>query len=84
MGLTHELKTWPPHFDAAFCGAKPFEFRRDDRAGGFNVGDWLLLREFDPTSQAYTGRTLYRYVTYVLRDFCGMLPGYVCLGVLQA
>lgn len=61
----HELKTWPEFFNAVENGDKPFEVRRcDDRS--FAVGDVLILREYDPGAETYTGRECAREVTYVL------------------
>lgn len=50
----HELKTWPDVFDDILSGHKTHEFRRNDRA--FESGDVLLLREFVPAGERYTGR----------------------------
>ena len=61
---THELKLWPPCFAAVNAGTKPFDVRENDRH--FQVGDLLLLREFDPDTADYTGHTLTRWVSYVL------------------
>ena len=72
-GRSHELKTWPVFYDAIAEGWKPFELRRNDRTGGFRVGDLLILREWDPQRYGlggpggYTNRQLERVVTYVLR-----------------
>ena len=51
----HELKTWPEYFSSIISGEKTFELRRNDRA--FGVGDHLRLLEFDPQTQAYSGRS---------------------------
>lgn len=66
---THELKVWPEFFEALADGSKPFEVRRDDR--GYEVGDWLHLREWikpsrDEIDGTYTGREVHRQVTYIL------------------
>lgn len=74
----HELKTWPEYFQAVWDGQKTFEIRLDDR--GFQVGDELCLREYNPDTQTYTDRRAYRYISYVMRDFVGLAPGYVVLG----
>lgn len=76
---THEMKTWPRFFGAVMSGAKTFEARRDDR--GFEVGDRLMLREWDPETQAYTGASLGRYVTYILRGTEHVAPGFCILAL---
>lgn len=75
----HVLKTWPAFFDTQASGAKTFEVRRDDR--GFEVGDVLVLRKWDPASEAYTGGTLGRRVTYVcLESF--VAPGFCVMSTV--
>jgi hypothetical protein len=74
----HDLKTWPEYFQAIEDGSKTFEIRIDDR--GFKVGDTLLLREWDNERFIYTGRSLRRRVTYVLRDF-GLEVDRVCMAL---
>jgi hypothetical protein len=76
---THELKTWPRYFGAVASGAKAFEARKDDR--GFRIGDRIILREWDPEAQAYTGARLERYVTYILRGTEHVTPGYCILAL---
>ena len=49
--VRHELKTWPEFFQPTLNGIKRFELRRDDRPDGFQVGDELLLKEWDPTTE---------------------------------
>ena len=62
---THELKTWPSCFAAVKAGNKPFDVRENDR--NFQVGDQLILREFEPESEQYTGQAVTRWVSYVLQ-----------------
>lgn len=62
---THSLKCWPKYFEAVISGAKTFELRLDDR--GFKVGDNILLREWDPDMQHYTGGEVDLRITYVMR-----------------
>jgi hypothetical protein len=79
----HKLKTWPQFFDAVACGVKGFELRKDDR--GFEVGDVLLLQEFDPYKGegSYSGREVSRLVLYKLgaASFSGIEKGYCILGL---
>jgi len=56
MPNDHDLKIWPPFFARLLTGEKSFELRRNDR--GFQEGDGLTLREWDPDLFAYTGRTI--------------------------
>jgi len=74
--LEHELKCWPTPFAATLDGSKPFEIRKYDRP--FRVGDTLVLREWAPRSQAYTGRQVRRFVSYVARGEFG-LPDDLCV-----
>lgn len=77
----HELKTWPTFFEAVCDGSKTFELRNDDR--DFQVGDVLLLREFNLNNHRYTGRKLCRLVTYKLESamFSGIEKGYCIMGL---
>jgi hypothetical protein len=77
------LKCWPDFFAAIEQGRKKHDLRRsNDRF--FHVGDTLLLREFDPNAEGFTGRTQRVLITYITsadlpcalsrdalhRDFC--------------
>lgn len=60
----HDLKSWPEFYDALLAGTKNFELRNDDR--GFEVGDELCLREWNPRTKQYSGRKTVRLVSYIL------------------
>ena len=78
----HHLKCWPEWFRFIRNGEKTAELRLDDRH--FQVGDTLVLRGWDPTTEVYTGHTEeVRYVTHVLRDHPGLTPGYVMLSLVK-
>lgn len=88
--MIHILKCWPEPFAALVLGVKKFEFRRDDR--GFNVGDLLELREWNPKAGGvgveafgdfgYTGARAVRVVDYVLRPpTFGVPDGFVIMSL---
>lgn len=63
--MNHHLKIWPQFFDPVNDGSKSFEYRKNDR--NYRLGDELILREYDPTYDKYSGRQVRVRVTYVLR-----------------
>lgn len=80
MPKTHELKTWPDCFQAVFEGRKPFEIRLNDR--DYRVGDQLLMREYDPERDDYTGRACERAIISLMEGGrFGLQDGYVALGL---
>jgi hypothetical protein len=60
-----EKKIWPEFFEKVKSGEKSFEVRLADAS--YNPGDILVLREWDPKTMGYTGRTLQKKIGYVLR-----------------
>lgn len=67
----HFLKSHPKQFSAAKMGLKPFEIRRDDRTPSFETDDVVVMQEFDPDREAYTGSGwLVFAVGYVERSTC--------------
>lgn len=84
--MKHELKILPPYFEAVLSGEKTFEIRNNNDRG-FEKGDTLVLREFDPelsckfALEGYTGRTIERVVSYVSNY--EQQPGFVVLGLRQ-
>jgi hypothetical protein len=79
----HILKIFPKFFDGIVCGEKNFEVRKEDR--DFQVGDAIILMEFDPEvnggsySQLFAGRL----IVYKLSSDCchGIQSGYCVLGL---
>lgn len=61
--MKHKLKIQPQYFKEVCTGKKSFEIRKNDR--NFKVGDTLLLQEFFPETQEYTGRVVDRKITYI-------------------
>lgn len=82
----HYLKTCPEFFEEIRLGNKTFELRKADRK--FNIGDVLILQEWKPTREEYTGRILARTITFLLFSHdgafmpsFGLEPGYVAIGM---
>jgi len=60
-----EKKAWPEMFRKILDGDKTFDARIADFE--CKPGDVLVLREWDPRKAEYTGRSVEKKVTYVLR-----------------
>jgi len=58
-------KIWPEYFEAVSSGKKKYELRLNDFE--INDGDTLILEEWNPETQKYTGRKIEKKVTYVGR-----------------
>lgn len=77
---THVLKAWPACFRAVVEGQKPFELRKNDR--GFRAGDRLLLREYVPADDVYTGRSaLVEVISVLSGPAFGLIDGFVAMGI---
>ncbi|HUW47001.1 MAG TPA: DUF3850 domain-containing protein [Dehalococcoidia bacterium] len=76
--MLHELKTWPLYFEALINGMKNFEIRFNDR--DYQIGDTLILKEFNIEMQIYTGRVTRRRVRYIFREEFALQKGYICMG----
>ena len=79
--MKHILKTHIPQFLWLAHGLKTFDIRKADR--GFQAGDELLLREFDPVTKKYTGRAVTASITNLMtaRPEWGLMDGYVILSL---
>ncbi len=75
----HYLKTWTQFFKDVQSGAKNFEIRKNDR--NFQVGDTLILEEFDPVKKVCTGAWIPKLITYKLNDSRFVKEGFVALGM---
>jgi hypothetical protein len=79
MPQTHDIKCWPPYFQAIRRKEKNFDVRRDDR--GYQKGDTVRLREWDPAAVRYSGNDEHRKIKFILTGGqFGIEPGYVVLG----
>lgn len=78
--MRHELKVWPKPFKDLLSGGKRAEVRENDR--NYDVGDVLVLREFVPAENRYTGRWVQRRVTHIQTGF-GLPDGLVVLSLME-
>lgn len=79
---THQVKSWPEFFEPISMGVKTFDLRLDDR--GYAVGDNVQFEEFRHVTGEHTGKVVTRRITYILRNFEGLIPGYVILGITNS
>ena len=59
----HELKILPQYYQAVVKGIKTFEIRNNDR--NYQVGDRLILKEYDPLKQIFTGNEIEKEVVFI-------------------
>lgn len=78
--MIHELKIWPEFYEAVRSGLKTFEIRKNDR--GYQAGDTLRLREYDPNSEEYTGKSIQRRVGYIVEGPPFMPEGLAVLSMV--
>ena len=60
-----EKKVWLEYFQKILDGSKTFELRLADFE--CNPGDVLVLKEYNPKTNEYTGRVLEKAVTFVFK-----------------
>lgn len=76
----HHLKIWPGFIDAIWDDLKRYEVRRDDR--NYGVGDWLIMREWDPDTELWGADMLSAVVTHKTSGgHLGIPAGHCVLGV---
>lgn len=79
--MEHILKILPKYFAEINVGNKTFEVRKNDR--GYKVGDILLLCEWIPEHEVFTGSSIRKEVTYILHgnSFEGLDEDYVVMAI---
>jgi hypothetical protein len=78
--MEHVLKIWPEFYGQIIHRQKQFEIRKDDR--DYQNGDTLILREYLPQDEAYTGNQGKAYVRNVHRGIPGLKDGYCIMDIL--
>ncbi|EEL27604.1 hypothetical protein bcere0018_34000 [Bacillus cereus Rock1-15] len=61
--MLHNLKINKEFFSPVVEQIKTFEIRRNDR--GFQVGDKIVLNEWDNKNKEYTGKKVNGEITYI-------------------
>lgn len=79
--MTHHLKIDTKYFNEVALELKKFELRKNDR--DYKEYDRLILNEFNPKTQTFTGNSLIRVVGYVLKNCPGLNPDYVILQIYK-
>jgi hypothetical protein len=78
--MMHTLKTWPEYFQAIKAGKKKFELRKNDR--NFQEGDMLVLKEYEPETNQYSGDALMLTAGYILEGGqFGLEDGYCIISL---
>lgn len=72
---THELKTINPYFQDSYNEDKTFEVRLNDR--DFKVNDKIILKEYDPKNNSFSGRKIYAVITYILEKYEAIKENYI-------
>lgn len=75
----HNKKLIQPYFDDVWNGRKTFEIRKNDC--DYQVGDIIILREFDKKTNKYTGDWIMTKIIYKIDNFVGIEQGYCVLGI---
>jgi hypothetical protein len=81
----HRKKSWTHFFQAIKAGRKLHDVREDE---GFQIGDVLVLQEYDNINGAYTGEEINVEVTYITNrtvpcafSSAVLAPGYCILSL---
>ena len=76
-GRTHVVKHWPKYHRSVVSGETTSQLRKDDR--DYQIGDEMLMREYNSELDIYTGSTCRVLITDALRGIEGLMPGYCLL-----
>lgn len=76
MDKRHTLKSHRKPFQDLWDGLRTFDVRSNDR--NYEVGDSIMLQEYDGDKHEYTDRIIGAKITYMLQGEWG-LPSNVCV-----
>lgn len=75
--MDHFVKCHTAQFGAVRSGLKYFEWRKFDRP--YQIGDRLVLQEYDPVLKTYSGESEVRPIVNMISGDFGMPPDYCIL-----
>lgn len=79
MQTTHDIKIYTQFYNRVFSEQKTFEIRKNDR--DYQVGDILLMREYDPEKREYIDHSQPISAEIVYMSNFEQKEGYVVLGI---
>lgn len=79
--MKHNLRTSSDSFSEIWAGKKKFEICIDDK--NYQIGDDLLLLEYNPQTSTYTGRWIEVCITYKVEGGQHGLPENLCILSIQ-
>lgn len=75
----HDLKIWPEQYQKVINGHLSFQYRENDR--NYQMGDVLILSEWNPKMNEFTGRKIGARVKYVFDEMTsGDVPVHIAPG----
>lgn len=78
-GKIHHVKCETVFFEDVVNDRKAFEVRKNDR--DYQIGDDMVLMEWDKALQEFTGREERVTIIYMLEGYPGIEAGYCILGI---
>ena len=78
----HYLKTVQPHFNEVWAKRKTFELRKNDR--NFEVGDIIVLMDYDTSTETYSANEVHGLITHILDSYYDAIhEDYVILSFVE-
>lgn len=77
--MIHYKKLTQPYFNDVWKGEKNFELRKNDC--NYQVGDLVVLQEYDAIRKVYLGREIEAVIDYMLENYLGIKEGYCILSI---
>ena len=79
VNAIHVLKCWPKYFEELFSGKKTFDIRRNDR--DYKVGEFLDIKEWCPTTEKFSGRSVFFKISHTTAEPKWVQKGYIGLSL---